>query len=140
MKVLIAVDGSPTALRALRFLTRLVRSLDRRHLTLIYVRPSHTGAFVGLGAPGPLLEETIADVEREVLAEACGVLREAGLDADTLVETGPPAPAICRVATEGAYDLVVLGSRGHGELKSLLVGSTSDAVIHAAPCPVLVVR
>jgi nucleotide-binding universal stress UspA family protein len=144
MKILIGVDGSETALRAVRFAARLTGGLAERTCTLLYVRPSHTGAVVSLGAPDPLLEsrleQEVEDAEREVLREAGAVLQADGLPAAELVETGPPGPAIVRVAAEGGFDLIVLGNRGHGELKSLLVGSTSDAVLHNAPCSVLVVR
>ena len=144
MKILIAVDGSEASLRGVRFAVRLAGALNERQLTLLYVRPSHTGAVVSLGAAGPLsearLEVELGAVEREVLDEACSLVQQAGLAADRQVESGAPGPAICRVAADGSFDMVVLGSRGHGELKSLLVGSTSAAVIHGAPCPVLVVR
>jgi nucleotide-binding universal stress UspA family protein len=144
MRILVAVDGSEASIRGARFAGRLASQLRERALSVLYVRPSHTGALVGLGAPGPVpearLEQELSDVEQEILAEASGVLREFGLEASKQVESGTPASAICRVAEEGGFDLVVLGSRGHGELKSLLVGSTTDAVIHSACCPVLVVR
>jgi nucleotide-binding universal stress UspA family protein len=142
--MLIAVDGSEAALEGVRFAARIASQLSERDLVLLYVRPSHTGAVFSLGAPGPIpearLEQELSAVESEVLDEARAVLRQAGLDASQQLETGAPAAAICRVAEEGGFDLVVLGSRGHGELKSLLVGSTTDAVIHSACCPVLVVR
>lgn len=144
MKILIAVDGSPAALAATRYIGRLASRLDGRTLVLLYVRPVHTGGVVGLGTAGPLqearLEQELGAVEREVLDEASELLQAIGLAAEQIVETGVAGPTICRVAAEGGYELVVLGSRGHGELKSLLVGSTSAAVIHGAPCPVLVVK
>jgi len=100
-------------------------------------------------APGRLrvvqqfLNTTDHEHSRELIGSAAALrawLEEAGLAADQQVETGAPGPAICRAAADGNFDMVVLGSRGRGELKSLLVGSTSAAVIHGAPCPVLVVR
>jgi nucleotide-binding universal stress UspA family protein len=144
VKILIAVDGSDASLRGARFAGRLASQLKERTLALLYVRPSHTGALVSMGAPGPVpesrLEQELSAVEHEVLGEASRVLREFGLDASQHVETGTPASAICRMAAQGSFDLVVLGSRGHGELKSLFVGSTTDAVIHSACCPALIVR
>ena len=144
MKILIGVDGSAEALRAVRFAARLTGGLAERSCTLLYVRPSHTGAVVSLGAPDPLLEarleRDLQDAERDVLREAGAILRADGVPVEERVETGPPGPAIVRVAAEGRFDLVVLGNRGHGELKSLLVGSTGDAVLHHASCSVLVVR
>jgi nucleotide-binding universal stress UspA family protein len=53
---------------------------------------------------------------------------------------GDPAIEICRVAEEGQFDLVVIGSHGSGFLKRVLLGSVSHHVLHHAPCPVLVVR
>jgi nucleotide-binding universal stress UspA family protein len=144
VKILIAVDGSPAALRGVRFVARLASQLSERTITLLYVRPSHAAAVVSVGAPGPLpeaqLEHELDAVEHEILAEASQTLREAGLEARERLETGIAGTTICRVAEEDGFDLVVLGSRGHGELKSLLLGSTSDAVLHGAHCAVLVVK
>ena len=53
------------------------------------------------------------------------------------VTTGGPAATILRAAE--AADLVVVGSRGRGGLKGLILGSVSRQVVHHAPCPVLVV-
>lgn len=144
MRILIAVDGSQTSLEAVRYAGRLASELKSPALTLLYVRPSHTGGLVNIGAPGLLsesrLENEVGEIEREVLAEACSVLQQHELPAEQLVETGNAGQAICRVAADGEFDLVVLGSRGRGELKTLLLGSTSAAVVHGAPCPVLVVK
>ncbi|MCW2277192.1 universal stress protein family protein [Heliophilum fasciatum] len=53
---------------------------------------------------------------------------------------GNPAYAICEYAEEHNMDLIIIGSRGMGEIKSLLLGSISDRVLHLAKCPVLIVR
>ena len=55
-------------------------------------------------------------------------------------ETGHPADVILCVGEEESCDLIVLGSRGLGEVKRFLLGSVSDAVAHHAYCPVLIVR
>ncbi len=53
---------------------------------------------------------------------------------------GSPAEAIIEVATTRKSDVIVMGSRGHGTLVGLLLGSTSQKVVAHAPCPVLIVR
>jgi len=55
------------------------------------------------------------------------------------VRPGHAAELISEIATEGAYDLVVLGHRGHF-LRDHLLGSTADRVAQHAPCPVMIVR
>lgn len=47
---------------------------------------------------------------------------------------------IVRIATDGGYDVIVVGSHGSGFVKRVLVGSVSGHVVHHATCPVLVVR
>ncbi len=56
------------------------------------------------------------------------------------VEAGTPASKIIEVAKEWPADLLVMGSHGRGKTAGLLLGSVSQAVLHHAPCPVLVVR
>ena len=58
---------------------------------------------------------------------------------DDLLE-GPAAEAILSVAKIRKADLIILGTRGMGSLKGLMVGSVSSKVMHHAPCPVLIVR
>jgi nucleotide-binding universal stress UspA family protein len=53
---------------------------------------------------------------------------------------GPPADAILRVAETRGSDLIVMGSRGLGQITGLLLGSQSQKVVNHAPCPVLIVR
>ena len=58
----------------------------------------------------------------------------------SIVVAGHPAPVILGRLREGRHDLLVMGTRGLGRVGSALLGSVSQAVLHAAPVPVLVVR
>lgn len=144
MRILIAVDGSEAALRGVAFAGRLASQLPAASLTLLYVRASYVGPVVSLGAPGPLpevrLEREVHVAEDEIFAEARALLRTHGLEAETAVAVGQPGPTINRYAADGGFELIVLGSRHHGEIKSAVLGGTIHVVVHGAPCSVLVVR
>lgn len=58
----------------------------------------------------------------------------------TEVQVGEPAEEIVDLARLEGYELIVLGCRGIGQMKELLIGSVSHRVLHTAPCPVLVAR
>jgi len=47
---------------------------------------------------------------------------------------------ICSAADEGAFDMIVMGASGLSYLQDILIGSTTESVLRASPCPVLVVR
>jgi nucleotide-binding universal stress UspA family protein len=59
---------------------------------------------------------------------------------ETQLVEGPPAPAILRVAADERCDMIVVGSRGHGQMIGLLLGSVSSGVAQHATCPVLIVH
>jgi len=88
--------------------------------------------------------ETVAEIDESVTAKIeAGIERTItaiGRPAERRVVHGDPAIEICRVAEEGQFDLVVIGSHGSGFLKRVVLGSVSHHVLHHAPCPVLVVR
>ena len=94
----------------------------------------------GVGAPINLASDEVADEELRLLAESLGGFRERYPDVDVRqhVIHGSPAPALV-TASAGAL-LLVVGTRGRGGFRALLLGSTSHAVLHHAYCPVAVVR
>ena len=91
-----------------------------------------------------LMSSLPADVEQKLVENAQRSLeslaKELGMaDAECRVEVGTPKATIVQTAQEGGVDLIVLGSHGvHG--LGLLLGSTANAVLHAATCDVLAVR
>lgn len=59
---------------------------------------------------------------------------------EAVVEIGRPTEMIDKVAKEGRYDLIIMGSRGLGMLENLIIGGVSQHVLHHAKCPVLIAR
>jgi nucleotide-binding universal stress UspA family protein len=74
-----------------------------------------------------------------MLETAAGALPE-GVDVKTVLLPGPPARAIVDEVRSSESDLVVMGSRGGGDVSSVLLGSVSHEVLHTSPVPVLIVH
>ncbi|RCK73901.1 MAG: Universal stress protein family [Anaerolineae bacterium] len=136
-KILVGVDGSEHALKAVRFAGELARTCNA---DLVIV---HAYAPIPAGLGEPNLQEAISERLREADEVLQRALQEVGFT-PKVVETealeGSAADVILRVAEVRSVDLIVVGSRGLGALASLLLGSQSQEVIQRATCPVLVVR
>jgi nucleotide-binding universal stress UspA family protein len=138
-RILVGIDGSPASHKAARLAAEVAGRFGAR-LTLAYVVPR-------LLLPPDAYGLTVAEVEAEhrthadeVLRQARAELGEAGAAAEVSVLQGPPAEALVEAAAATEADLVVLGSHGRGAVARVLLGSTTDRVVHLCPRPVLVVR
>jgi len=87
-----------------------------------------------------VLQEAERADEQAARADVYALTVQLDRPAEARIERGDPGVVICDVAADGDFDLVVVGSHGHGVLKRLLIGSVSNHVLQHAPCPVLVVR
>jgi nucleotide-binding universal stress UspA family protein len=146
--VLLATDGSHVADDAM---ADGVDLLGREHgfVVLSVVPPAVSpaagvtaiDAAPGLAVTDPDTERRIEEAERrDAEAAIDSVVRRLGIDARRVITIGDPATEICRVASEQRADVVVIGSRGHGWLQRLLLGSVSTHVVRHARCAVLVLR
>jgi nucleotide-binding universal stress UspA family protein len=82
----------------------------------------------------------LSEAAQDVLARTRAPFDANGIPVTASVEAGQPGQRLCALASERGADLLVVGSRGHTELKVLLLGSVSNQVVRGAPCPVLVVH
>ena len=135
-RVLVALDGSPDASRALQFVAGFLSSRT------VAVRVVHVLASPTRNRGGDE-DSAHADVERraageKLLADAAAELN-GFLEMEQSLLTGDPREEILRVAGEWTADLLVVGSRGLGAIRRLLLGSVSEAVLLHASCPTLVV-
>ena len=144
--VTIAHDGSPGAREALRFVGAWPLPATTHVRVIGVVEPTRYPATAPgiLGAP---LRALIAQAENErrlalerTLTPEIGVLQPCVATADLTVRVARPATEIVRYADVTDTDLLVVGARGLGTMKRLLLGSVSEAVLRHAACPVLVVR
>lgn len=144
-RILVAIDGSEHAERALLEAADLAK-LAKAQLTVMTVVPDPSPWLLGGGwggyTPPVTLDELTREAEgqyRSMLAAAVDDLPQ-GLPVETVLVHGAPTTAILHQIDSGGHDLVVLGSRGRGEVKSLLLGSVSHDVLQASPVPVLAVH
>jgi nucleotide-binding universal stress UspA family protein len=132
--ILVPYDGSPHAELALERAIELARR-DHAWLTLMFV------AFhpdVDPGSDNPWLEEEARRGE-QLLERAAARVPE-GIPHHTLVRRGHVADELLRRVEAAEHDLVVMGSRGFGPARALLLGSVSRRVVHRSPVPVIAVH
>jgi nucleotide-binding universal stress UspA family protein len=137
--ILVAVDGSPDADRALTHAIDLAESQHSR-LTLMTALPRlAVPAEVVPGAPvGELIEGAHAQAEA-VLQQARDRVPE-DVPLTTMLSEQPIRMSLIRQISDGHHDLVVMGSRGRGAVRSTLLGSVSHYVLNHSPVPVLIVH
>lgn len=141
MKILIPVDGSANAQRAVEHVIRNIAVLkEPPQLLLLNVQWNVAAGNVKLF----INHETINDYYREqgmtALQPARAALDAAALPYQYHISIGTPAEAIVQYANEQAADYIVMGRQGQGGLQSLLLGSVVNKVLHLANCPVLLVK
>lgn len=136
-KILLGYDGSPHAQRAAGYAKDLA---DLCGAEIVLVHAFHP-VYTELGSPfvDQIQAHVIAAGEK-MLKEAQEKLAGTKVQVTTELLEGPAAEAILRVAQARGCDLIVVGSRGLGELRAALLGSVSDKILHHAPIPVLVVK
>ena len=144
MRLVLAYDGSACA-DAARYLVARLPLPPGSAITLITVLERGAEApgapEFALGAsPSHEAEAQLLSDLQGMLHEAAAPLRSTDRHVDTRVVRGRPASAIVDEAAAIQPDLLVMGSRGHGPLASVLMGSVSAEVVDHAPCPVLVAR
>jgi nucleotide-binding universal stress UspA family protein len=148
MKILVATDDSVFSDAAVEMASSIFSR--RKDLSVKIVSAYETPAAIAaepFSVPADVFQE-IADMERarseNCITHAISLFRTRAESADiqlsSCVGLGRPASVIIDVAGEWGADLIIVGSHGSGLWKRAMLGSVSDAVVHHAPCSVLVVR
>ncbi len=141
-KILVAVDGSPHADRALEEAIDLARATGGT-LTVVAVTPDPATL---ISSPGAAFVPDYGDILKDLNAAYQELLDTAMAKVPSEVESraqllhGRPARAILDEAESGGHDLIVMGSRGRGHIRSLVLGSVSHEVLHEGRVPVLVMH
>lgn len=140
MKILLPFDGSPLALEAVRFVIRMAADgLDTRVVLANVQEPASLYELMVAHDP-EVIEQVSAAAGANILQGAQALLDAAGLAYETEVASGDPAHTLVDILENYGCDLVVMGASGTSALRSALLGSVSNEVLHAAGVPVMIVK
>jgi nucleotide-binding universal stress UspA family protein len=135
--IVLAFDGSEYSNRALQYAKSFAERFEAT-LWLVHIF-THTSDLLGYEDYEKFYSKRKASGQT-LLDQALQELSRTRLDVKKELQEGPEAESILNIAKSCQADLIVMGTRGHGTLKGLLVGSVSRKVIHHSSCPVMVVH
>ena len=140
MKILLAVDGSAYSKKMLAYLSTHPALLSADHDYTVFIAqpdlPPRAKAAVGKD----VVKSYQSDEAENVLAPVSKFLLRHGINAKTDWKVGPAGALIAKTADSGKFDLLVMGSHGHGALAKLVMGSVTTQVLAHCGVPVLLVR
>ena len=140
MKILIAADGSRYTKRMLAYLAAHDELFGPQHqytvVCGVLAVPHRAAAF----ADAAMVKGYYADDAETVFRPIRSFLQKQGIEARYVHKVGHPARTIAKLAVSGRFDLLVMGSHGHGALANLVLGSVATQVLAMCSTPVLLVR
>jgi nucleotide-binding universal stress UspA family protein len=141
MKILLPVDGSVNAQRAVEHVIKYISALkEKPQLLLLNVQWNVAAGNVKLFINQQTLEDYYREQGMAALQEARAALDGAGLPYKYHISVGTPAEAIAQYALEESVDQIVMGRHGQGAVKTLLLGSVVNKVLLLASHPVLLIK
>lgn len=141
--ILLPTDFSDCGNYALRYASSLARTFGASIICVHVIEPMvPTVGYSGMTEPLPIADITdqLEDSAERELPKLAGCDECAGLQVEEVIVHGEASSEIVRVAKERNVDLIVVSSHGRTGLGRMLFGSTAEAVVRHASCPVLVVK
>ena len=139
MRIIVAVDGSKIADRAVRYAAKLSAALKKPPKIFVVNADEPLR-----GVAAELTVDSVARYHAEngrfALKNARSILKRAGLDYQEYLLVGEPAETILKLAKSSKCDLIVMGSHGRSALKSLFLGSVTSKVLAHSQTPLTIVR
>jgi len=142
-KILIAIDGSEHSIKALDYVINRKKNGDDIQALILNVQPaiSPSGSPVTRSIITSSMIKAYQIEESERILGAPGVKKRKNyLNADTYMEIGDPAARIIAFARKSKCQEIVMGCRGFGKIKSVLLGSVASKVVQIAHLPVVIVK
>jgi nucleotide-binding universal stress UspA family protein len=140
MKILVAVDGSTYTRRMLAYLAAHDEWLGSQHQYTVVNAVNPVPARAAAALDKVVLRQHYEDEAERVFKPIRAFVAKQGLKADFIAKVGAAAEIITAIAKKGEYDLLTMGSHGHGTLGNLLLGSVATKVLANCSTPVLLIR
>lgn len=137
-QILLAVDGSEYALKAAKLAGDLACAVNAAELRIV-IAYDRIPPYLGEPNFQHVIDARLREAN-ESLDKARNAAGKVPAEIHTELIEGDPAEAIINVAVTRKSSVIVMGSRGSGQLLGLVLGSTSQQVVSHAPCPVLIAR
>ena len=137
-KVLVGIDGSESSKKALE-MAIVITKAAAAGLTILEVIEEF-GPLPGYYGSIPAGVDRAKWISEQRFETIHPMLDEENVNWDRIVVEGYPADEICKIAGNGNFDLVVIGSKGRSSMDRFLLGSVSDKVVHHSPCSVMIVK
>ena len=138
-KILVPIDGSANSFRALEEAIFLATKIQAQ-ITVLYIIEHPPTVYI---YSPKIIEKLRADYEREytkILERCKEMANRSGINIHTVLVEGDPASKIIGYSEMKQFDLIIIGSRGMGKFKELIIGSVSNKVLHHAKSSVMLVR
>ncbi len=140
MKILVAVDGSPYTKRMLAYLAAHDEWLGAHHeytvVNAVAAVPPRAAAVLDK----TVLKQHYDEEADRVFKPIRTFFTRQGLKASYVAKVAAPADLIAALADKGRFDLLMMGSHGHGSIANLLLGSVATKVLAKCQTPVLLIR
>jgi nucleotide-binding universal stress UspA family protein len=140
MKILLSVDGSSYTKKMLAYLVThdevFHTNNDFTVLTVQPPVPNRARAAVGK----EVVDNYYADESAKIISPVHKFLMRHGIDAKTATKVGQIGETIGKFADDGKFDLLIMGSHGHGTIVNMVMGSVATKVLANSKTPVLLIR
>jgi nucleotide-binding universal stress UspA family protein len=136
--ILVPVDGSDNSYRALDAALLLSEKLGS-NITVVHVMEQVPITHIESEKLLSELLEAYKKENQDILSKCSEIATQKGLTIKTLLQ-GNPASVILDYSKKEKFDLLIMGSRGMGKFKELILGSVSSKIVHHSPCAVLLIR
>ncbi len=138
-KILVPVDGSDNSYKALEASLVLSEKLGS-NISVVNVMEQVPITHIESEKLLSELLEAYKKENQEILSKCSDIARQKGITIKTVLLQGNPAPAILDYSKKENFDLVIMGSRGMGKFKELILGSVSSKIVHHSPCAIMIIK
>jgi len=139
-RVLVPVDGSENSRRAVEFLIKFAMGRAAPQIHLLNVQPPIMSGDVYPSVTSEMVNAIHRTAGEEALKAASTLLDASKMTYSTRILFGDPAELIARFAREQGCDGIVMGTRGMGAVRNLVLGSVATKIVHLADVPVTLVK